>query len=1653
MKKFGTFGGVFTPSLLTILGVIMYLRMGWVVANAGTLVMVVAIILLAHVVSVTTGLSISSIATDKKIKSGGIYFILSRSLGFPFGGAIGLTLYIATALSISLYIIGFSESLLLVIKDWLPIDEISINHLRIVGTISLMAITVIALISTSFAIKTQYLILTAIALSLISIFFGTSEGKGFDFSVANLENAPSFGVIFGIFFPAVTGFTAGVAMSGDLKTPETSIPWGTLLAISTGLIIYLGLSVFIYFNIPGAELLSNNNALVEFSWIPQLVIAGIWGATLSSALGGILGGPRILQSMSVDEITPAIFGRGVGKDNEPRNALLLTFLLSEMGVLIGELNVIAGVVAMFYMAAYLVINLSCFLEMWASPDFRPKFKINIFIPLLGVVTIFLLMIQLNLIATLASVVIIAGVFVYLTRKELVLSSGDVWSSVWFSVVKLGLKSLDQKPKNKRNWEPNILVFSGETEARPHLITFSKAIAGRGGIISNFDLIENPTAETLFPKREQAMEQRNFEDGIIFQRKQECKSLYLGVETIASTYGFSGIEPNTTLMGWARNTSNPVEFAKLHQKLNALDYNILYLDYDRNKGFGAFNSIDIWWNDLNNVSELTIQIAKRVLASDDWNEADIRILYLNNNHEKHIIRSIIKKRFEMLRIDFPFHIIDNEENTKPFYDVVKEYSSETDLLIVEIPKLKSGAESVFISETNNFLSQVGTSLLVSASDNFTENSKMLLDFEHGYRKEHRQIEHQPTDIKPLKISGFSTLDEYIKQIDESFISLNEYISTDIYSSLADTYKSFFGLLKERLEANEDKTALSCLEIKLNLIVDLFSSQRFDPVAVKIKNVISDHLIETQKLLSYIPKSISRHYNDEDLVVNTNDSEAIKKAKGLLLKTKTENIKLLNTVTDYYENEYLERLSQQLLFIGSSTKEITDNFIKWVYNLDETKPIDFTTQENQLEDLFNSLTTENLTNLNNISRELFNDVITASDTLDVENADIVNNLKLNKGNPKAILEFCNNYSQTWLDNTLLLTNQLSLSVQLRIMRIKSSKNIIETAQTIEKNLLDKTIQIVKKHNQSRSELSIEAVNEFKNEIFRVSNQITIDNAFDYVQQELENNISLISETLNVIAPSQMSTFDSEQENITPTTIHVRRLVKSIIENEIIASITDLYLEVINEGRSENTKLENVLELLKYSLQIKTNDEKKTNVILQKIKGQCAETLLNIEAVKARFNTDVKELLKKLKDLLAVYTITERAGDFEILFQKMRQKKILDNINAHIDKWASRIYSFFEKSIDTVADSEFKFKAKSLQNPQGIFADFTEQVSLSRKTEKRLPFYYKQLFTENHTVEIKFIENRKSELIAVKKAVDRFNEGKNGAILFTGDPLSGKTYLVQNAVSLYFPKNIISIVAPTRDRVMNKEILDNAFVNATGLKGDATSILKQVKKKSTIIFQDLELWWTRSTTGSECIIQIIQLIKQFSSTHLFILECNTLFYRHIRQHLPIDNHLLETIVTASLPISEIKKAIMKQHHIGGVDFIWKNKTEDELRLREINNIFKIITAQTEGNIGMALYMWIGSISSFEKNEIHFSDFSLRELPTITKPEWENMLVQILMHKRISLSRLSEVYRYENKYDVENNLQSLIRTGLVVKTIANSYSISPYILPYLLKYLHKKF
>ena len=141
----GTFGGVFTPSILTILGVIMYLRLGWVVGSVG-LWLTLIIVTVSSAITFLTALSVAEIATDQRVRTGGAYYMISRSLGVDVGGAIGIPLFLAQGLSVALYTVGFAESLVNVFP---ALDQ------RAVGLVVTLLVAGLALISTKTAIRAQ----------------------------------------------------------------------------------------------------------------------------------------------------------------------------------------------------------------------------------------------------------------------------------------------------------------------------------------------------------------------------------------------------------------------------------------------------------------------------------------------------------------------------------------------------------------------------------------------------------------------------------------------------------------------------------------------------------------------------------------------------------------------------------------------------------------------------------------------------------------------------------------------------------------------------------------------------------------------------------------------------------------------------------------------------------------------------------------------------------------------------------------------------------------------------------------------------------------------------------------------------------------------------------------------------------------------------------------------------------------------------------------------------------------------------------------------------------------------------------------------------------------------------------------------------------
>ena len=337
--QFGTFGGVFTPSILMILGAIMFMRANFVTGQAGV-IRTVLILLIAEGIAVCTALSMSAVATNMKVRGGGAYFMISRVLGPEFGGAIGLVYFLGLALSVPFYILGFSEALVFTFPALAPY-AIAVT----LGGAGLLF--AIAFIGADWSIRTQYVILGALGLSIAAFMAGAAQHFDPAQLTANLTSGYtailggggvySFWPVFAIFFPAVTGFLAGVNMSGDLKNPARSIPGGTFLAIGVGLVIYTVEIILFGGGFDRATLINQPfNVMKDHAiWgLAFLVPLGVIAATLSSALASYLGAPRVLQALARDRLLKPLdtFAAGSAKGDEPRPALWFTLLIT-FGVL------------------------------------------------------------------------------------------------------------------------------------------------------------------------------------------------------------------------------------------------------------------------------------------------------------------------------------------------------------------------------------------------------------------------------------------------------------------------------------------------------------------------------------------------------------------------------------------------------------------------------------------------------------------------------------------------------------------------------------------------------------------------------------------------------------------------------------------------------------------------------------------------------------------------------------------------------------------------------------------------------------------------------------------------------------------------------------------------------------------------------------------------------------------------------------------------------------------------------------------------------------------------------------------------------------------------------------------------------------------------
>ena len=639
-KGFGT-APVFFTAISTILGAILFLRFGFAVGTLGFWG-VFGIILLGHLVTIPTALAISEIATNKRVEGGGEYFIISRSFGLNIGATIGIALYMSQAISVAFYIIAFTESfefLFTYVLDKfdfvLPRQAISLP-----ATIGL-AILIIKK-GANVGVKALYFVIGILAISITLFFLGKTDHSmtsGFSLMTAELRNRDSFFIVFAIVFPAFTGMTAGVGLSGDLKDPSKSIPLGTTSATIAGMVIYMFIIYKLAISASVEDLVGNQLIMAKIAIGGAVVIPlGLAASTISSALGSIMVAPRTLQALAADQSFPSKrlngwLSAGRKKDNEPINASIITSVIAIVFVAMGNVNAVAEIISMFFMLTYGSLCLISFLNHFgSSPSYRPYFKSRWYISLVGFLVSVWVMFKINSTYALAAIILMTLIYLFINyyhknRKGL----EAIFANTIFQLNR-NLQVYIQKSSSKKSegeWRPSAICISKDSFKRNAAFKLLNWISYKYGFGTYIHLIEGYYSKKTHEESQELLKKliERFDrvENHVYVDTLISPSYTSAVAQIIQVPGIAGMENNMVIFEFDKeepeNLNNIVDNFAL---VTSGNFDVCIAASSRRQ-IEFKDGIHVWIRSIDSENaNLMIMLSFIILGHPDWQRANIKI---------------------------------------------------------------------------------------------------------------------------------------------------------------------------------------------------------------------------------------------------------------------------------------------------------------------------------------------------------------------------------------------------------------------------------------------------------------------------------------------------------------------------------------------------------------------------------------------------------------------------------------------------------------------------------------------------------------------------------------------------------------------------------------------------------------------------------------------------------------------------------------------------------------------------------------------------------------------------------------------------------------------------------------------------------------------
>lgn len=698
---FGT-AAVYLTSISSVLGAILFLRFGYATGTLGFWG-AIGIILLGHMITIPTALALSELATNTRVEGGGEYFIISRSFGLKVGSTIGITLFLSQTISIAFYIIAFAESFQFLF-EWcrnqfginLPKQIVSVPTMLILGAVILKQ-------GSGSGMKLLYIVNLILAISLLFFFLGKpiempddpAYIAGNNFGLFRKEQ---FFILFAICFPAFTGMTAGVGLSGDLRNPGKAIPLGTMLGTLTGLIVYIFVVWKFAVSASQTDLMEDQLIMSRIARYGEVIIPlGLAACTSSSAIGAMIVAPRTLQAIASDRMFPferlnILLSRGKGETKEPQNASVIVYMIAIVFILLGDVNSVAGIISMFFLITYGTLCLNSFLNHFGSPpSYRPRFKSKWFLSLAGFLLSVWVMFMISPLYTVFSYLVIITLYLFVEhynkdQKGLV----NIFKGALFQLNRQ-LQVYMQKHQSSMDteeWRPAAICVSSHSFEREKILELMKWISHQHGFGTYFHLIKGYYSKQTHKESKVLLKQ------LINNTKDKGSTLYIdtmispsytsAIAQVIQTPSISGMENNMVIFEYDKRY--PDELCEILNNVNLVragnfDVGILAIS---EHFIRPANGIHVWIreHDQNNTNFM-ILLGYIILSHPDWKKSHIKIFLTSVKEEiketkKELEERIAAGRLPITLSNIEFVMLDKEHT---FSDIVQERSSQAGLTII------------------------------------------------------------------------------------------------------------------------------------------------------------------------------------------------------------------------------------------------------------------------------------------------------------------------------------------------------------------------------------------------------------------------------------------------------------------------------------------------------------------------------------------------------------------------------------------------------------------------------------------------------------------------------------------------------------------------------------------------------------------------------------------------------------------------------------------------------------------------------------------------------------------------------------------------------------------------------------------------------------